>query len=116
MANNNQNGNGNVNPAPQQNANAGANGQQGQAQASQPTPAATNEEKKGGIFERLGKQMDKAIPILSKVVIGAALLGLGYVLGNGSRGPVDSTPQIPPTIPDNTGAGTTDSSTNYGAF
>jgi len=110
---NNQNGNGNVNPAPQQN-NAGANGQQGQAQANQPTPAAT-EEKKGGIFERLGKQMDKAIPILSKVVIGAALLGLGYVLGNGSRGSVD-TPQIPQNIPDaNAETGATDS-TNYGAF
>ena len=115
MANNQNNGtNGNVNPAPQQN-NAGANGQQGQAQANQPTPAAT-EEKKGGIFERLGKQVDKAIPILSKVVIGAALLGLGYVLGNGSRGSVDTTPQIPQNIPDaNAGTGATDS-TNYGAF
>ena len=104
MANNQNNGNGNVNPDPKENAgDAGANGQ--------PTPAT-----KEGIFERLGKQLDKAIPILSKVVIGAALLGLGYVLGNGSRGSVDTTPQIPQNIPDNTGAGTTPDSTNYGAF
>ena len=88
--NGNQNpNNGNQNPEPNPNNGNDGNGNQNNGDKGNPNNGNQNQEQPKKTFgQRLGHWVevgvDKGAPILGKVLIGGALLAVGYVLGKGN--------------------------------